>query len=452
MTATIEAEVTAVHAPGAEITQYVGTVVEEYRPRIVMAPEDAKALDAQLRACMLAVLREGVDYGTIPGATKPSLYKPGAEKLLQWFGFGHKLEATETEREDGRWAGVTYRCTVIKGMPDGRDVVVATCDGYAGYDEDRFFITAEANRAKAEANERKWARKDKREPIAAKWESAGEYRAPRNSVLKMAEKRAMVGAALQATSASSLFTQDMEDIVDGTARAVAGAASDAITELPNEVRGALGEWIAAQGWPRQSEWPAGRWCAVLIQAGKLSAGSPQDAAPAQGAAPQPPVSAGPKRAERSSATPDDDPFYSSPPPQDGTAEVAASLRVIPDMGMQACRTMWRKTRADISEGKLSDADGNKVFAALTARMEKLNASPGAQPAPQGAVLDLDPEDPWAIAITGLADDDTEGAIQLLDDLADQMRRTEIEPDRAAQVKAAVVARFPGIQNAPAAAA
>ena len=55
---------------------------------------------------------------------------------------------------DGRWAGVTYRCTVTKDMPDGRKVIVATCEGYAGYDEDRFYLTAEDARRKAEEKER----------------------------------------------------------------------------------------------------------------------------------------------------------------------------------------------------------------------------------------------------------------------------------------------------------
>ena len=95
-------------------------------------------------------------------------------------------------------------------MPDGRSVVVATCDGYAGYDEDRFFTSAEQAEAKERANAARYNR-------AVNTSKFAEYRAPCNSVIKMSQKRAMVGAALQATSASSLFTQDMEDMVDATA-------------------------------------------------------------------------------------------------------------------------------------------------------------------------------------------------------------------------------------------
>lgn len=162
-----------------EVVRY-SAAPEEYRPRIMLAPEEAKALDDALRANMKAILREGVDYGVIPGTgSKPSLLKPGAEKLLQWFGFGHAMNRSETERDaGGTWQGVTYRCTVTKAMPDGRTVTVAECEGCAGYDEDRFYTTAE----QAEAKERAVAARYDRSPNKAKF---AEYRAPRNSVIKM---------------------------------------------------------------------------------------------------------------------------------------------------------------------------------------------------------------------------------------------------------------------------
>jgi hypothetical protein len=197
-----------------EIAPYVPGQPDEYRPRIVMAPEDAKALDDQLRANQLAVLRKGVDYDTIPGmGDRPTLLKPGAEKLLQWFGFGFTCERDETERDgDGNRVGVTYRCTVTKGLPGGGHVIVATCEGYAGYDEERFCQTAEQARAKAEAKEKYNAARYGRDPRPAKWENATGYQAPWNTVIKMAQKRALVGAAIDATAAAGLFTQDLEDM------------------------------------------------------------------------------------------------------------------------------------------------------------------------------------------------------------------------------------------------
>ena len=156
----------------ADLVRYAPAPVAEYRPQIMLAPEEAKALDDALRANMLAVLRPDVDYGVIPGTKKPSLLKPGAEKLLQWFGYGHTMIRDDIERDaDGNRVGVTYKCTVTKALADGRMAVVAACDGYAGYDEDRFYISA----ADAEAKERANAAKYKRDPWPAKF---AEFKAP----------------------------------------------------------------------------------------------------------------------------------------------------------------------------------------------------------------------------------------------------------------------------------
>lgn len=163
-----------------EVVPYGAGVVEEYRARIVMAPEEAKALDESLRNMMKAVLRQDVDYGVIPGTgSKPSLLKPGAEKLLQWFGYGNTNAPTGTERDsEGRRLGITYRCIVTKSLPSGQVVTVASCDGYAGYDEDRFYTSAEQAEAKERANAERYRRQVNKSKFA-------EYRAPWNSVIKM---------------------------------------------------------------------------------------------------------------------------------------------------------------------------------------------------------------------------------------------------------------------------
>ena len=203
----------AASAPGTEVARYGGGQLEEYRARIVMGAEDAKALDDQLRACMVAVLREGVDYGVIPGTGgDKALLKPGAEKLLQWFGLGFSNDRQEIERDDdGRKEGVHYRCTITKALPDGRVIPVATCDSYAGYDEGKFHKSAEEVQRKAEENERYFAQKDKRPPRPTRWQGLPEYRAPWHNLLMMAQKRAIVGAAKYATAASGLFGDDPDD-------------------------------------------------------------------------------------------------------------------------------------------------------------------------------------------------------------------------------------------------
>jgi hypothetical protein len=196
-----------------DLDVYQPAAVDGYQARMVMTPDDARALDEQVRRCTEAVLREGTDYGVIPGTGgDKTLLKPGAEKLLQWFGLGFTNDQQEIERDaDGRREGVTYRCTIIKRLPDGTRDVRATCEGYAGYDEDKFYQSAEQAQFKAEAKERMWAKKDNRVANPNKWKHLTEYRAPWNTVIKMAQKRALVGATIDATAAAGLFKQEEDD-------------------------------------------------------------------------------------------------------------------------------------------------------------------------------------------------------------------------------------------------
>lgn len=186
----------------------------QYQAGIVMTPESAKALDDQLTQCIRAILHEGTDYGIIPGTGgDKSLWRPGAQKLLLWFGLGFTCDQIgDIERDDdGRKLGVTYRAVITKRLPDGTLDVKATCEGYAGYDEDKFYQPAEQVQAKAEDRERMWAKKDGRVANPNKWKNLGEYRAPWNSVIKRAQKRAIVGGTLDATAAGGRFNQDREE-------------------------------------------------------------------------------------------------------------------------------------------------------------------------------------------------------------------------------------------------
>lgn len=348
-TTTSDAEViaTAVHAPGTDLAPYQAAVIEEYRPRIIMEAAEAAALDKQLRDMMRAVLKEDVDFGVIPGTgTKPSLLKPGAEKLLQWFGFGHTTERSEVERDsEGGRVGVTYRCTVTKAMQDGRVVTVATCEGYAGYDEDRFYVTAEQATEKEKAN----ARKYKRDVYLSK---CVEYRAPWNSVIKMAQKRALVGAALQATSASTLFTQDVEDMrPEADGGKFTEAATAAVMALPEDVRTGLDQWYRGMKWPDPSRWTPEQWCAALQESGRLAA--LQDGARAAG---KPEARA---EAEAVVVTPAEEWL--------GTAiGNAAKAPTVAE-----CRVLWAESARKVAAGDITKADAGRVQEILRARIEDL---------------------------------------------------------------------------------
>lgn len=148
-----------------------------------------------LQEVMKGVMKEGTHYGTIPGTPKPSLWKAGAEVLCMTFRLAPLLESRVTvDDPEAEWS---YRGTKRDGS-----IVTGTCIGY-------FEVVASCTMQglSGEVLSRCSARCNNRE---AKYRSLSLFDI-RNTVQKMAEKRAFVSAVLMATGASDIFTQDIED-------------------------------------------------------------------------------------------------------------------------------------------------------------------------------------------------------------------------------------------------
>lgn len=136
------------------------------------------AIDS-IEGVVAKTLKPYVDYGVIPGCKKPSLLKAGAEKLAAHYGFSTSI-SIENRYEDYSKKLVAYEVKVTVHDNNGR-------------------IIAEGIGA-ANSLERKFLK--------------GDFFSQINTVLKMCKKRAYVDAILTATGASSIFTQDMEDIAN----------------------------------------------------------------------------------------------------------------------------------------------------------------------------------------------------------------------------------------------
>lgn len=128
------------------------------------------------------VLKRDVDFGVIPKTKKPSLYKSGAEKicfaygLMQRYSIESKIEQTEPEP----FFFYTVRCDLVKlNMQTGQEYIFTS--GYGSGNT-----------------------KEKRNGFNGAFDAA-------NSTLKMAQKRALVSAAISICGGSDLFTQDIED-------------------------------------------------------------------------------------------------------------------------------------------------------------------------------------------------------------------------------------------------
>lgn len=141
---------------------------------------------AQFQAVVRSALREGHDYGRIPGVgDKPTLLKPGAEKILMLLGLSSEYELIQQveDYEKGFFA-YTVRCVLSR---NGLKITEGV--GHANTRERRYTVVKDKS-------------KEPRDPFSLA-----------NTVLKMAKKRALVDATLTVASLSDIFTQDLEDIV-----------------------------------------------------------------------------------------------------------------------------------------------------------------------------------------------------------------------------------------------
>jgi hypothetical protein len=166
---------------------------------------------ALVQEVMRTVMKPDVHYGIIPGTDKPTLYKSGAELLCMVFHIAQSYEIVDMSTDDT----VRYR-SVCTGSHQLTGVVLGSGMGEASSSEEKykwrkayeqeFNATPEGMRRKKSG----YSKKDKRsyEIFQVRTEPADLA----NTVLKMANKRAMLAMVLNVTAASDLFAQDLEDM------------------------------------------------------------------------------------------------------------------------------------------------------------------------------------------------------------------------------------------------
>lgn len=172
-------------------------------------------------------LREDVDFGVVPGASKPSLLKPGAEKILQLYGCLLNLVITGEDCDPSTgYYNVNCRAealTIQGGQLIG--VGVGRCCSFESKYRWRWDYWRKASPPPdgegwetfwdKKANAEKYRRRLENRDLIDQW----------NTVLKMAKKRAAVDLALTISGASEKFTQDVEDFADDEGRAKQAAAT-----------------------------------------------------------------------------------------------------------------------------------------------------------------------------------------------------------------------------------
>lgn len=166
---------------------------------------------AQVQAAVQRTLKSGHDYDTIPGTLKPTLLKPGAEKILMMFGLTSEYEFMEKieDYEKGVFA-YTIKCILSK---QGQKINegVGSCNSKENKYRWRWV---------KENDVPEGIDKDSLKKRTNKWNKV-EYQVENdeifsqaNTILKMAKKRAQVDATLTVASLSEIFTQDLDDMKD----------------------------------------------------------------------------------------------------------------------------------------------------------------------------------------------------------------------------------------------
>ena len=163
---------------------------------------------AQMQLVVQKTLKEGHDFGEVPGTNKPTLLKPGGEKICMLFGLNPEYDFLQTvEDYDKEFFSYNIKCTLYRnGQPVAQGVgscnskekkyrfvnVDAIPSTYIGPSEE---ITDKYGRTKYKINN----------PDVCSLV---------NTILKMAKKRSFIDAVLQVASLSEVFTQDLEDMGD----------------------------------------------------------------------------------------------------------------------------------------------------------------------------------------------------------------------------------------------
>lgn len=214
-----------------------------------------------IQAVMRAVMKSDEHYGTIPGCgDKPTLLKPGAEKLAMTFRLAPEYDILERDLGgEHREYRVTARlvsiltgvfvgagvglCSTMEGkyrFRTGEGEVTSVPVPKAYWDTRKSDAAAAARilRTTANAAGLEGTKFGTKKDDSGRWmisthgervehDNPADYY---NTVLKMAKKRALVDAVLTSTAASDIFTQDVEDmpeVIPGAAATVQPAQQKA---------------------------------------------------------------------------------------------------------------------------------------------------------------------------------------------------------------------------------
>ena len=270
----VEGEATEVDESGVEVVAPPEEIAEARNlpavrahdaviTRSEISVQDVVAQREKIKQVMSAAMTKDVHYGVIPGTgSKPTLLKPGAETICVTLRLAPHYKSQRIFHQGEQAGHLTVISEVtLEHIPTG--LVIATGEGLCTSLEDKYAFRGGARLCPAcgTAN----IKRSKFAPRASDYEGASsndppgwycfaktggcganfKHDAPEivsqseekqpnpnlpdtwNTVMKMANKRALIAAVLNGTAASDIFTQDAEDFAQPAGNAAAAAPAGA---------------------------------------------------------------------------------------------------------------------------------------------------------------------------------------------------------------------------------
>lgn len=178
-----------------------------------------------------SIMKRDIDFGIVPGTDKPTLLKPGAEKLCRFFGLAVRFTITKEIEEwftEEPFFYYRYSCAAYR-LDNG--ALVAEGEGSCNSHEKKYryrggaHVCPDCGQAAIIPSKQKpgWYCFPKKGGCGSSFPPAQFTGQPErilnpdladqvNTLQKMAQKRALIAAVLIACNASEYYTQDVEDL------------------------------------------------------------------------------------------------------------------------------------------------------------------------------------------------------------------------------------------------
>lgn len=191
-----------------------------------------------LQATLKNILVENHDYGKIQGCgEKPTLLKPGAEKILMALGLTSTYELIEHTEDftDKGFFAYTVKCNLLK---NGAKITEGL--GHANSKEKKWALEFVYESELPAGTDKELLKKKQFKGSNGtyyKYQIDADANSKANTILKMAKKRSQIDAVLTVASLSEIFTQDFDDLPteEPTSKPVVDKVKENIKSKPDNL-------------------------------------------------------------------------------------------------------------------------------------------------------------------------------------------------------------------------